>query len=75
MIILELPSAAGAHQLPVPPFAPDPKTKAFVQLIDLMPVPRPLQDSREIVVCHLDSLAKMPNFENARQIDVSTDSC
>jgi hypothetical protein len=39
------------------------------------PVPRPLQDFREIVVCHLDSLAKMPDLGKARQITAFTDSC
>ena len=78
MIILELPPTAGTHQLPIPPLSADPKTKAFARFIDLMPVhpvPRPLQDFREFIVCHLDSLAKMPNLGKARQINAFTDSC
>jgi hypothetical protein len=39
------------------------------------PVPRPLQDFREIIVCHLDSLAKMLDLGKARQINAFTDSC
>jgi hypothetical protein len=38
------------------------------------PVPRPLQDFREIIVCHLDSLAKMLDLGKARQINAFTDS-
>ncbi len=78
MIILELTPAARTNQLPIPPFPADPKTKALARFIDLMPVnpvPRPLQDFREIVVCHLDSLAKMPDLGKARQINAFTDSC
>jgi hypothetical protein len=78
MIILELPPTAGTHQLPIPPLPADPKTKALARFIDLMPVhpvPRPLQDFREIVVCHLDSLAKRPHRGKARQINAFTDSC
>jgi predicted nucleotidyltransferase len=36
--------------------------------------PRPLQDSREIVVFHLDSLTKRPDLGKARQINASTES-
>ena len=78
MIILELPPTAGTHQLPIPPFPADPKTKAFprfIELIPVHPVPRPLQDFREIVVWHLDSLAKRPDLRKARQINAFTDSC
>ena len=78
MIVPELPPTGGTPQLPIPPFPADPKTKAFARFIDLLPVrplPRPLQDFREFIVCHLDSLAKMPNLGNARQINAFTDSC
>jgi hypothetical protein len=71
------PPTAGTHQLPIPPLPADPKTKALARFIDLMPVhpvPRPLQDFREIVVCHLDSLAKRPHRGKARQINAFTDS-
>jgi hypothetical protein len=78
MIILELPPTARTYQLPISPLPADPKTKAFARFIDLMtvhPVPRPLQDFREFVLGHLDSLAKMPDLGKARQMNFSTDSC
>jgi hypothetical protein len=78
MIILKLPPTARTHQLPISPLPADPKTEAFARFIDLMPVnpvPRPLQDLRQIVVYHLDSLTKMPDLGKARQINAFTDSC
>jgi hypothetical protein len=78
MIILELPPTARTHQLPIPPFPADPKTKPLAWLIDLIPVhpvPRPLQDFREFVIGHPDSLAQMRDFKKARQNNLSTDSC
>jgi hypothetical protein len=71
-IVPELPPTGGTPQLPIPPFPADPKTKAFARFIDLLPVrplPRPLQDFREIVVLPLDRLAPKPDFGKAREIN------
>src|SRR5215468_10534384 len=50
----ELPPAAGTLDLSITPFAPYPQLQRLGLLVDLMsinPVPRPVQNSRDLVIC------------------------